>query len=204
VINTSGTLNRITVTGTTFGAMNTATGSDGLLIESLSTAVINATVQNNFFTFAIGDHFQYSNNTVAQTGDIVFTGNTITNTGVTAVSGGGGIRFIGGSNIGGLNGSMTFNVSNNTMRDSLGTALAVNKLGGSGTFSGTIANNTIGVSGVNNSGSRDGSGIFVLHDGGGSHTLPLRATRSVSTAISELSSTTAAAVSSAAAARITR
>lgn len=165
VVNTSGILNRITVTDTTFGSMNTSTGNDGMLIESMNTAVINATIQNNLFTFAIGDHFQYSNNTVAQSGDIVFTGNTISNTGVTAVGGGGGIRFIGGSNVGGLNGSMTFNVSGNTLRDSRGTALAVNKLGGTGNFSGTIANNTIGDAGVNGSGSSEGSCIFVLCDG---------------------------------------
>ena len=170
VINTSGTLNRITVSGTTFGAMNTATGSDGLLLETQNTAVINATVENNFFTFAIGDHFQYSNNSAAQTGDVVFTGNTITNTGVTAVSGGGGIRFVGGSNIGGLNGSMTFNVSDNNIRDARGTTLAVNKLGGSGTFSGTIADNIVGATGASGSGSAEGSGIFVLADGTGTYT----------------------------------
>lgn len=167
VVNTAGTLNRITVTGSTFGTMNAATGSDGLLIESLGTAVINATVQNNFFTAAVGDHFQYSvNNSV--TGDVVFTGNTITNS-MTAVSGGGGIRFVGGSNVGGINAGMTFDVSNNTIRDSRGTAIAVNKLGGTGNYTGTIANNQVGVAAALNSGSAEGSGIFFLTDGGGTY-----------------------------------
>jgi Bacterial Ig domain len=163
VVNTSGTLNRITVSGCTFGAMNAATGDDALLIESSLTSVINATVINNTFTNARGDHFQYNLNGSVN-GDIVFTGNTISNTGVTAVSGGGGIRFTGGNNSG-INAGMTFNVSNNTIRDSRGTALAVNKLGGSGNFTGTISNNTIGVAAVNNSGSAEGSDIFVLCDG---------------------------------------
>lgn len=170
VINTSGTLNRITVTGSTFGAMNTTTGSDGLLLETMNNAVINATITNNNFTFAIGDHCQLAVNS-SSTCDVIFTGNTVTNTGVTAVSGGGGIRFVGGSNAGtsatgdDINASLTFDVSNNTMRDSRGTALAVNKLGGSGNFSGTISNNVIGVAGVDGSGSAEGSCIFVLCDG---------------------------------------
>ncbi|MBP7675231.1 MAG: putative Ig domain-containing protein [Thermoanaerobaculia bacterium] len=167
VVNTTGTLNRITVTGSTFGTMNAATGSDGLLIESLGTAVINATVQNNFFTAAVGDHFQYSVNS-SVTGDVVFTGNTISNS-MTAVSGGGGIRFVGGSNVGGINAGMTFDVSNNTIRDSRGTAIAVNKLGGTGSYTGSIANNQVGVAAALNSGSAEGSGIFFLTDGGGTY-----------------------------------
>jgi hypothetical protein len=168
VTNTTGTLNRITFNNVTFGAMNAATGDDGLLIESLNNAVINATVQNSFFTAARGDHFQRLLNGSGAS-DLVFTGNTISNTGVTAAGGGGGIRLNGGNNTG-INANATFDISNNTMRDSRGTALAVNKTGGTGTFSGTIANNTIGVAGVNNSGSSEGSGIFVLTDGGGSYT----------------------------------
>ncbi|MBK7872226.1 MAG: cadherin-like domain-containing protein [Saprospiraceae bacterium] len=92
VINTSGLLDRITVTGSTFGSMNTMTGSDGLLLETQGTAVINSTITNNNFTFAIGDHFQLAINS-STTNDIVFTGNTISNTGVTAVSGGRPLRW---------------------------------------------------------------------------------------------------------------
>ena len=95
----------------------------------------------------------------------MFTGNTISNTGVTAVPGGGAaIRLFGGNNVG-LNPSATFNIANNTMRDSRGVALAVNKTGGSGTFSGTITGNTVGVAAVANSGLSEGSGIQVLTDG---------------------------------------
>jgi hypothetical protein len=169
VLNSSGTLNRLTVTGTTFGGMDTTFGSDGLLVESAGTAVMNVTVDGNTFTSARGDHFQYSNTTAAQAGDVVFTNNTITNNHPAVVSGGGGIRVVGGNNTG-QNGSITFNVSNNTMRGARGTALAVNKLGGTGTYSGTIANNAVGATGVQGSGSLEGSGIFVLSDGGGTYT----------------------------------
>ena len=41
VINTAGTLNRITFTNVTFGSMSAATGDHALLIESLNSAVIN-------------------------------------------------------------------------------------------------------------------------------------------------------------------
>jgi hypothetical protein len=69
-----------------------------------------------------------------------------------------------------MNVTGTFDISNNTMRDSRGTALAVNKLGGGGSFSGSITNNSIGVAGVANSGSSEGSGIFMLTDGTGTYT----------------------------------
>src|SRR5262245_38315758 len=169
VLNSSGTLNRLTVTGTTFGGMDTTFGSDALLIESSGTAVMNVTVNSNTFTSARGDHFQYSNTTAAQAGDVVFTNNTITNAHPAVVGGGGGIRVVGGNNTG-QNGSITFNVSGNTMRGARGTAIAVNKLGGTGTYSGKIANNVVGVAGVQGSGSLEGSGIFVLSDGGGTYT----------------------------------
>ena len=100
----------------------------------------------------------------------MFTGNTISipasqpSPGAAAA-----IRLFGGNNTG-LNPSATFNIANNTMRDSRGVALAVNKTGGSGTFSGTIAGNTVGVAAVADSGSSEGSGIQVLTDGSGPYT----------------------------------
>jgi hypothetical protein len=169
VLNSSGTLNRLTVSGTTFGAMDTTFGSDALLVESSGTAVMNVTVDSNTFTSARGDQFQYSNTTAATAGDVVFTNNTITNTHPAVVGGGGGVRVVGGNNTG-QNGNITFNVSSNSIQGARGTALAVNKLGGTGTYSGTIANNVIGATGVQGSGSLEGSGIFVLSDGGGTYT----------------------------------
>jgi hypothetical protein len=149
-----------------------ATGDNALSIESLNSAVINTTVQNSFFTAALGTHInRVLNGTGAS--DTVITGNTISNTGVAAVSGGGAaIRVFGGNNTG-INANATFNIANNTMRDSRGAALAVNKLGGMGVFNGTITVNTVGVAGVANSGSSEGSGIFTLTDGSGPYTATL-------------------------------
>lgn len=172
VVNTSGLLDRLTVTGTTFGSMNATTGSDGLLIETQGTAVINATVSNNTFTYAIGDHFQFSVNS-STTNDVIFSNNVLSNAG-TAVSGGGGVRLIGGSNAGPINASLSYDVLNNTIRDSRGTAIAVNKLGGSGVFAGVIQGNTVGVAGTVNSGSSEGSAYFQIHDNAGEHNSAVR------------------------------
>ncbi|MDX1996619.1 MAG: Ig-like domain-containing protein [Thermoanaerobaculia bacterium] len=166
VINTTGSLNRLTVSGTTFGSMSAATGDDAMLVEGQNAAVVNVTVQNSTFTSARGDHFQHNLVNTA-TGDLVFTGNNLTNAHPAIVSGGGGIRMTGGG--AGMAVTATFNISNNTMRDSRGTALAVNQLGGSGSYNGTISNNAIGVAAVSNSGSSEGSGIFMLNDGTGSY-----------------------------------
>src|SRR6185295_11313871 len=165
VINTTGVLNRLTVTNTTFGAMSTATGDDAMAVEARNAAVMNVTVQNSFFTSARGDHFQLSLLNTA-TADLVFTGNTVTNNHPAVVSGGGGIRVTGGG--AGSNVTSTFDISNNAIRDSLGTALGVTKGAGSGTFTGTINGNTIGVPGIPDSGSVQGSGISVTHSESGS------------------------------------
>ena len=150
--------------------MSAATGDHALLIESAGTATINSTISNNTFTAARGTHInRILNSTTAS--DTVILGNNISNTGVTPVGGGGAaIRLVGGNNAG-ISPSATFNIANNTMRDSLGTALAVNKLGGTGTFNGTITGNTVGLAAVANSGSAEGSGIFMLTDGAGSYTV---------------------------------
>ena len=169
VINSAGTLDRITVSGSTFGSMSATTGDHALLIESTGTAVINSTISNNTFTAARGTHINRVLNSSAAS-DTIITGNTISNTGVAAVSGGGAaIRLFGGNNTG-INSSATFNIANNVMHGSLGTALAVNKLGGTGTFNGSITGNQIGIAATPNSGSAEGSGIFLLTDGGGSYT----------------------------------
>ncbi len=167
VVNTSGTLNRITFTSTTFGANSTATGDDGLLIEGQNAAVVNATVQSGTFTSTRGDHFQLNLIGTASS-DLVFTGNTITNAHPAVVSGGGGIRLTGGG--AGSNPTATYNISNNILRDSNGTAIGVTKGAGTGTFTGTIDNNQIGVAGVTNSGSSGGSGISVILAENGTHT----------------------------------
>lgn len=181
VENSTGTLDRITIDGTTFGTHQAGSLGNALLIESLGTAVINCTITNNVFLSAPGTHINRVLN-ASTASDTIINGNNISNAGVAAVSGGGAaIRLFGGSNnatastADDTNASATFNISNNTMRDSRGTAIGVSKLGGSGMFVGTIANNIIGLSALSNSGSSEGSGISVVNDGpaGGSFTVAI-------------------------------
>lgn len=169
VVNSNGTLNRITFTGATFGPMSVTDGNDGLVLESLNAAVINATVQNSAFTHARGDLFNFLNNGTG-TNDLVFTGNTLTNAHPAIATGGGGVTISGGD----LGGSMTFDISGgNTFRDSDGHAILIVKSTGAGTYEGTFANNTIGVAAVPNSGSVAGSGLKVQNAGGGAMTIAI-------------------------------
>ena len=171
VRNTGGSLNRLTFDNVTIGANSTGVGNDGISLESTA-GTFNVTVNNSRFTSAAGDLFQLNTVGTAQS-DLVFTNNTLTNNHTNISGGGGGTTIaVGGS------GDMTYNISNNTFRDSKGTALVVSKaFGGSpgnGTMSGRIEGNTIGVSGVANSGSSEGSGINVIQLAQGSHTTLIR------------------------------
>jgi hypothetical protein len=128
-------------------------------------------------TGAVYDLFQ----TVANgnsTMDIVLSGNTLTNNQTLSTSGSTFAAATGGVEIDGdYTGSaatVTFNIQNNTIKGSGLDAFLVQKgifgqnSGGNGSFSGSITNNTVGVSGVLDSGANnDGNGIFLVSTGGG-------------------------------------
>jgi len=167
VLNNAGqTLNRITVTATTFGPNSTASGNDGLVLQATN-GTLNATVASCFFTSARGDLFQLDLHGTASS-DLIFTGNALSNNHPNILSGGGGVT-IGGGGVGDSP-TLTYLIDGNTMRDALGSALLIAKGTGTGNFSGTVSNNTIGVIGLANSGSAQGSGIFINTVGGGSQT----------------------------------
>jgi len=163
VVNTTGTLNRITFTGDTFGTNSTGAGNDSLTMEAQSTAVLNATVQNCTFTAARGDLFQL-NLLGTSTSDLVFTGNTLSNNHPAIATGGGGVTISGGDNSG-TGSNLTYNISNNTFRDANGHAILIVKSTDPGTFSGTFNGNTIGVAAVADSGSVAGSGLKLQNAG---------------------------------------
>jgi hypothetical protein len=165
VINTTGTLNRITFTSTTFGANSTPTGDNGLLLEARSSAVLNATVQNSFFTSSRGDLVQ-ATITSGATGsmDVVFSGNALSDNHPAIVAGGGGALF------GGVGGTFTYNISGNTFRDGTGDALVISCGGVGSTCSGRIEGNQMGVAAVANSGSTSSSGIALVSAAGGTFT----------------------------------
>ncbi|MEA2493874.1 MAG: hypothetical protein QOJ29_1785, partial [Thermoleophilaceae bacterium] len=76
----------------------------------------------------------------------------------------------------GAKGTATLDIQNNSFRDSLTNAITIIKsrdLTGSGSFSGTINNNTIGVAATANSGSVEGDGMEITHEGHGTMTLSI-------------------------------
>jgi Bacterial Ig domain/Domain of unknown function (DUF4214) len=173
VKNSSGTLNRLTASFTTFGSpvplATSPNSDDSVFLQSSGTGgtVMNFTFDNCTFTAARGDII----NTEAigtSTMDVVFTNNAVSNNFVGIVSAGGGTTFTGSGS--GNSPTVTFNISNNTFRDALGDAVNVTKLNGGGTFHGTISGNTIGVSGVTNSGSSQGTGLEIHTEGTGTFT----------------------------------
>ena len=100
-------------------------------------------------------------------------GNTFDNLGANAHPGAaaGGNRVVLGSI-----GTLTFDVNNNTLKGSKGEAIRVRSTAAgatTGTATGHVRNNAIGVQGTANSGSSEGSGIFAFGDGGSDMTIAI-------------------------------
>ncbi|HEX3084302.1 MAG TPA: Ig-like domain-containing protein, partial [Pyrinomonadaceae bacterium] len=166
VINTAGSLDRIIFNGDTFGKMDQGVaGNDSLFLQAQNSATIKATVQNSSLTDARGDIFQFdlANNAV---GDLVFKGNTVNNTHPNIVTGGGGLTLSGGG-LAASNVTFTYDIGGpniadgNTFRGARGDALLVVLQNGHGNFTGRIRNNSFGVSGIDKSGSSEGTDIEV-------------------------------------------
>ncbi|MDB6079429.1 MAG: hypothetical protein JWO82_3176, partial [Akkermansiaceae bacterium] len=169
VFNNGETLNRLTITGCTFTMSNTS-GNDALAFQATG-GTFNATVQSSTMNAARGDLFQL-NLLGTVTSDLVFggatnaLGNTLTNSNANIVSGGGGVTIGGGGPSNNI--TLTYNISHNTMKGSHGAVLAISKGTGTGaSLIGTIDGNVIGTQGVAASGSTQGEGIAVYHDGAG-------------------------------------
>jgi Bacterial Ig domain len=166
VANGSGVLNRLTISGSTFGANSTTGGGEGVALEASGSAVLNVTVQGSQFTSARGSLLRLNLLGTGQS-DLVVNGNGFSNAHPAIIPGAGGVIVESSSGTTGL----TYSITGNTFRDAVGSALAVTEGIGSGTFAGTISGNVIGVAGVPNSGSLQGSGISLSSAGGGSHTV---------------------------------
>lgn len=166
VDNSAGTFN-LTVTGSTFrDTVNAADASDNIFIEVDNTATGIVSITGSTFGETSGDHINFAliNNAV---GHVTISGNTMTGS-ATANRLGQGILVVGGT----WDGVGRYNISNNTMSGTKqGHAIHTNKGSGNGNLQGTISGNTIGVSGVAESGASESSGITVASRGaGGLHT----------------------------------
>jgi uncharacterized protein (TIGR03437 family) len=171
IVNTAAGTTTLTIKGNTFGAIQNFTdGNASLAVEARvnSGVIINTTLggtnagEPNTFTSSVGDavNFTGQQNT---TMDVVMQNNAISNNNPSNTVGGGSLTLA-------TAGTMTFNVTGNTMRDANGSAVTLFKasaLSGTPTMSGTFSGNTIGVSGVTDSGSKAGNGIFVSAAGTG-------------------------------------
>jgi hypothetical protein len=165
VVNTSGNLNRLTMTSDTIGDNSAAGGNDGVSLESATTAgQLQATVQSSTFTGAGGDLLQYDHNG-SGTGDLVLTGDAFSNNHPGIATGGGGLTLTNG----GTSGATTMSITGgNTFRDAVGNGLTIAKSTGTSTQTGTFSGNTIGVNGVANSGSAEGDALKLQTLGQGS------------------------------------
>jgi hypothetical protein len=170
VVNTGGTLNRLTLSGDTLGA-NGSSGAQSVLLQPQNGAVMRVTVENTRFT-AARDQLFMLNLLGSPTADLVFTGNSLSNDHSAAVAGGGSV-LVAASGGPGAAPVLDYRVMNNTFRGADGSALVVSKGIAAGTFRGTISGNVVGVAAIPNSGSRSGSAIGILAVGRGSHTVAI-------------------------------
>ncbi|PBC01385.1 inverse autotransporter beta domain-containing protein [Mesorhizobium sp. WSM3860] len=166
------TLNRLTITGSTFATQSGAgnASNDAVALQATG-GTFNVTMQSSTVTSARGDMFQLNllgtvSSDLVLGGATASLGNMMNNTNQNIVSGGGGITIGGGGPANNV--TLTYNISHNTISGAAGAVLAVAKgTGTNASFVGTIDSNTIGTQGVAGSGSTGGEGIAVYQDGAG-------------------------------------
>ncbi len=166
VTNSTGSLDRLSLTRVTIGLNSDADGNDGLHLESAATAgALKATIQDSTFTGARGDLVDYSHNGSGE-GDLVIDNSDFENNHLGIATGGGGLTL----SRGGTGATTSMAIRNSTFRDALGTAVLVYKAAGPSVITGAFENNTIGVTGDGNSGSAEGSGLKLQSVGQGTMT----------------------------------
>jgi YVTN family beta-propeller protein len=161
VINSAGSLNRLTLQSNTFGNNSNTQGNRNINIGGTGTSTVNVTANSNIFTASRSHDFGYD--TTGTGGDVVFTNNTMSQsrpaTGPGApATGAGNVKLTSGGSA-----ATTMNVSGNTMTGATGNAMLFVHDTGSGTLTGTVNNNVIGAAGTANSGSLEGDGIQLNH-----------------------------------------
>lgn len=116
----------------------------------------NVRIRDNSVTYWWGNGIQVGVQTGAAASTALIQNNKVQQTSG-ALAAAGGIEVNGGN--------LSFNISGNQITGADGTAISADKNQGNTFFNGTINGNTIGTSGVANSGSAAGTGIFVQHAG---------------------------------------
>lgn len=164
VANDTGSLDRLTLDQVTLAASGSRPANDAVNVESTGSAgALKLTVTDSTFQSAAGDLLQVTHGGTGA-GDLVLTGNAFSNAHPVIATGGGGVTVAQA----GTAGATTMNVTGNTFRDAVGHGVLVVKNAGTSTQQGTFSNNTVGVAGVANSGSAEGSALKLQLVGGGS------------------------------------
>src|SRR3954447_5593997 len=159
IIDTSGAAS-VSIKGCNFGLnQNFIDASQSVAIEARNVGtVLNSTIGGtaagdaNTFTGAPGDLINLTGQS-GTTMDLQFLQNALSNNHAQNGIGGGGMTLASA-------GTMTFNVDGNPFRDADGSAITLFKASSGVLFSGRLKNNNIGVTGVVNSGSATGNGVF--------------------------------------------
>jgi VCBS repeat-containing protein len=164
-INESSGTTYLTLSSDTFG-LNQSGANQSLLIQAWnSNTTIDTSLTGSTFAGAASDDVNFT----GQTGtvmNVVVTGNTMSNTHPGNIIGGGSLVLA-------TQGKLVFDVESNTMTGANGSAVTLFKASAGTDLEGTFNNNTIGTSGVVNSGSKTGNGIFLSAAGGGNITLTI-------------------------------
>jgi len=177
LINSSGTLNRLTIDSCTIGLLNDSNtnGGDSIHVDVASGATLNWTLSNSTLTGARGDMVDSIGHGGSHM-DVVLLQNKFQNADTHILSGGGGLTLEGGD-LGVAD--YTYNVSCNKISTSAaggakGASLNIFKATNStsGSFVGTVAGNNIGVVGQSFSGAPNSApAVWLQAHGAGTYTV---------------------------------
>ncbi|MDT4953956.1 MAG: hypothetical protein QOJ02_2094 [Acidobacteriota bacterium] len=166
--NNSGTLSDFIISNNKIHDNDATNGNQGILMDFENVVNVTTHITGNTFTNIRADHVHIGagvGTTVGSVVNAVVKNNTAT--GERASDLGGGFNISSAS----FSGTLRYDVSSNTMQGThQGGAILISSGSGSGIFSGQVANNIVGVSGVPNSGTTVSSAIRVEEHGTGSHT----------------------------------
>ncbi|ADB49720.1 Ig-like domain-containing protein [Conexibacter woesei] len=155
----------LTLDGNDLGSNGVAQGGNSLYIEARGTAVQRTTVNDSDFRASREDLFQQIVTDTARS-DLTVSANRFVNAHTNKVTGGAGVLL--NTNGSGAGADLVYRIQNNRVSGTLSHAIMVQKGTGIAAARGRIENNQVGLTGVVDSGSREGSGIVVEARGQGS------------------------------------
>lgn len=161
----SGTLSPLTLEGDTFAEANAeSSGNDAMLLKSSGTAAVNPTISDTHFTAARNDLLfldvtakSSSTLTMNSTGP---NNSAFSNNNAGIVSGGGGVVLSAGGPSSAA-ATLKYDIENATFQGALGNAVSIGSATGTNTVVGKFIGNTIGVSELANSGSKQGTDLSI-------------------------------------------